>query len=76
MRIVSLASGSKGNAYVVEQDGEALLVDCGLAGRTLAARLKSAFPESPRFAGVLLTHSHSDHYPDSDPDSGPEASEA
>ena len=62
MRIVSLASGSKGNAYVVEQGGEALLVDCGLAGRTLAARLKSAFPESPRFAGVLLTHSHSDHY--------------
>ena len=62
MRIVSLASGSKGNAYVVEQDGEALLVDCGLAGRTLAARLRSVFPELPRFAGVLLTHSHSDHY--------------
>ena len=27
MRIASLASGSRGNAYLVEQDGEALLID-------------------------------------------------
>lgn len=62
MRVVSLASGSKGNAYVVEQGGEALLVDCGLALRTLRERLSAAFPEPPLLAGVLLTHSHSDHY--------------
>ena len=57
MRIVSLASGSHGNAYVVEHDGASLLIDCGINFKTLAARLGA----SPHFDGVLVTHSHSDH---------------
>lgn len=60
MRIVSLASGSKGNAYVVEFGGDKLLVDCGLNYKTLCARLESA-ELSRDFLGVLLTHSHVDH---------------
>ena len=35
MRIVSLASGSGGNATVVEHDGSAILVDCGVFGIAL-----------------------------------------
>ena len=40
MRIVSLSSGSKGNACVVEQDGVAILIDCGIGARTLKRRLE------------------------------------
>ena len=65
MRIASIASGSKGNAYLVVQDGEALLIDCGIYFKTLKARvarlLESAGLDKPHLCGVLLTHSHSDH---------------
>ena len=56
MRIRSLGSGSKGNAYLVEQGDAALLVDCGVGIR----RLKAAFDVS-RLCGVLITHNHVDH---------------
>ena len=65
MRVASLASGSKGNAYLVVQDGEALLIDCGICFSTLKARVAALMQgggmEKPRLCGVLLTHSHSDH---------------
>ena len=35
MRVVSLASGSKGNAYLVEHCVEALLIDCGVCYKKL-----------------------------------------
>ena len=58
MRIISLASGSKGNATAVEHDGAALLIDCGLNCKTLTAR----WARDPSvFSAILLTHSHSDH---------------
>ncbi len=52
MRIISLASGSKGNAYLVEEDGEAILVDCGVCYKKL---------KNIEFSAVLITHSHGDH---------------
>ena len=64
MRVASIASGSKGNAYIVEQGGEALLIDCGICFKVLKARIEGLFAERggmPRICGVLLTHSHSDH---------------
>ena len=66
MRIASLASGSKGNAYLVEQDGEALLIDCGICLKSLRSRIDALFGGDraggrPHLCGVLLTHSHSDH---------------
>ena len=64
MRVVSLGSGSTGNAYAVEHAGAALLIDCGLSLRTLRARAADgaaagALPPCP--LAVLLTHSHGDH---------------
>lgn len=56
MRIRSLASSSKGNAYVVEQGDASLLVDCGVGIR----RLKACCDFS-RLCGVLITHNHVDH---------------
>jgi phosphoribosyl 1,2-cyclic phosphodiesterase len=65
MRVASVASGSKGNSYLVVQDGEALLIDCGVCLSTLRARVAALIGASgmdrPRLCGVLLTHSHSDH---------------
>ena len=61
MRVVSLASGSKGNAYVVEQDGVALMVDCGLSCRELGKRLGTAGLEPDAVSAVVFTHSHDDH---------------
>ena len=62
MRVASLASGSKGNAYLVEQGGESILVDCGLSFKVLKSRLEALFgSDMPRIHGVLLTHSHKDH---------------
>ena len=52
MRVVSLASGSKGNAYLVEHCGEALLIDCGVCYKKL---------KGVEFSAVIVTHSHSDH---------------
>ena len=61
MRIASLASGSKGNAYVVERDGAALLVDCGLSCRELRNRLAAVGLGPEAIAAVVFTHSHDDH---------------
>lgn len=61
MRVVTLASGSSGNATLVEAGNTALLVDAGVSARILAARLKQAGRSPGDLAGIVLTHEHSDH---------------
>lgn len=61
LNVVALASGSKGNAYVLEEDSEALVIDCGIGPRVFARRLGRFYPGGLRIHGVLLTHNHSDH---------------
>lgn len=56
MNVIPVSSSSKGNAYIVEQDGQALLIDCGVCCRTL----RNAYDLS-RVSAVLITHSHTDH---------------
>lgn len=56
MVVRALASSSKGNAYLVEQDGAAVLVDCGVSCRCLRAAC-----DLTRLCGVLVTHNHTDH---------------
>ena len=52
MKVIPLASSSSGNAYVVEAEGSAVLVDCGICYKQLKDIAVDA---------VLITHSHSDH---------------
>lgn len=59
-----LASGSSGNASLVEADGFGLLLDIGLGPRQLAARLAAAGASWKDVHAVLLTHTHSDHWRD------------
>ncbi|NTV64316.1 MAG: MBL fold metallo-hydrolase [Oscillochloris sp.] len=59
--VTSLASGSSGNALLVERAGQALLIDCGVALRTIdqLLRYRGVAPDSIR--ALLLTHEHGDH---------------
>src|SRR5271165_3899731 len=61
MRVVSLASGSSGNATLVEAGTTSVLIDAGLNDRILVARLRQAGSDPERLQGIVLTHEHGDH---------------
>lgn len=61
MRIVSLASGSGGNAYCVQSGSHTLLVDCGVSYRIFKARCKEADVDPGSVSAVVFTHDHIDH---------------
>jgi phosphoribosyl 1,2-cyclic phosphodiesterase len=64
MRVVSLGSGSSGNALLVEAGPNGrtkVLVDAGFTGRILRERLRSAGVTLSQIEGVLITHEHADH---------------
>lgn len=65
MRFTVLASGSGGNASLVESDAFGVLIDAGLGPRQLSARLAKAGLTWSAVQAVLLTHTHSDHWKDS-----------
>lgn len=56
-----LASGSKGNAVVVEGPEGSVLVDCGISRRALLQRAAELGVDMGRVRAVVLTHDHSDH---------------
>ena len=56
-----LASGSKGNAAVVEGPEGSVLVDCGLSRRELHRRANLIGCDLGRVCAVLVTHEHGDH---------------
>ena len=61
MKVVSLASGSAGNAYCVESGGCVLLIDCGLSCRELLKRSRAAGIDLASVVAAVFTHSHDDH---------------
>src|SRR4051794_16679391 len=64
LRFTVLASGSGGNAALVEAGDFGLLLDAGLGPRQLAARLADAGTSWHGVHAALLTHTHSDHWND------------
>jgi phosphoribosyl 1,2-cyclic phosphodiesterase len=64
LRFTVLASGSAGNACLVEADGFGVLLDAGLGPRQLSARLAAVGRSWSDVQAVLLTHTHSDHWRD------------
>jgi phosphoribosyl 1,2-cyclic phosphodiesterase len=63
-RFTVLASGSSGNATLLELDGFGLLIDCGLHPKFLTSRLQSVGVKWERISAVVLTHTHTDHWKD------------
>lgn len=63
IRLHVLASGSKGNAAIVENvvTGEGILIDCGICKRDFLSRCDEAGFDLRRLRGVLITHEHTDH---------------
>src|SRR5690349_14547475 len=61
VEVLSLASGSSGNAMLVRAGNQYLLVDAGLSARTLSGLLHRRGVSPDSLAGILLTHEHDDH---------------
>ncbi len=61
MKITPLASGSSGNAFLIEGNGSALLVDAGLSGKQMQERLGKAGFDPAALDGIIVSHGHSDH---------------
>ena len=61
MRILSLGSGSKGNATLVESENACLLIDCGFSVVELTRRMALQGRHPEQLSAILVTHEHSDH---------------
>jgi phosphoribosyl 1,2-cyclic phosphodiesterase len=64
LRFTVLASGSAGNASLIETDGFGLLLDAGIGPRVLAGRLSAAGLNPQSIHACILTHTHTDHWHD------------
>ncbi|HJZ45803.1 MAG TPA: MBL fold metallo-hydrolase [Roseiflexaceae bacterium] len=61
LRVTSFASGSSGNALLIQADNAALLLDCGLPQRVIERHLGRAGLRPADLSAILLTHEHGDH---------------
>src|SRR5215472_17573974 len=61
VRVHALASGSSGNAMLVQAQGTNILIDAGLPLRTLAPLLSRRGVSGSQLDAILLTHEHTDH---------------
>ena len=60
-RLHVLASGSKGNAAIVEAGDQMVLVDCGITKKAFLERCSTCGFDPTRISDVIITHEHSDH---------------
>lgn len=65
LRFTVLASGSSGNVSLVETNSCGILVDIGLGPRQIQSRFASLGKNWKMISGVVLTHTHGDHWKDS-----------
>lgn len=63
MRVCSLASGSSGNCFYVEDKSSknAVLIDAGISAKKISERLSSINRDAKNIKGIFITHEHSDH---------------
>jgi phosphoribosyl 1,2-cyclic phosphodiesterase len=61
VRVISLGSGSSGNALLVQSGETVVLVDAGFSARLLSGRLRSLGVSPTALSAILLTHEHGDH---------------
>lgn len=58
MQLTILGSSSKGNCYLLENETEALMIECGVNFTNIKKALNFSFK---KVVGCLLTHEHGDH---------------
>lgn len=61
-RFTPLASGSSGNACLIQSGNAGLLIDFGIGPRTLARRLTQRGLTWENIHAVVLSHTHTDHW--------------
>lgn len=61
LEICSFASSSSGNSYYIKSGDVSLLVDSGLAAKTIDERLAAVGGAYERLTAILVTHEHTDH---------------
>ena len=61
LKLVSLASGSKGNATLILSNSTAILVDAGVSYSRISSELSDFGLKPSDLDGVVITHEHSDH---------------
>ena len=59
--LISLSSGSQGNAVLIKNNDEAILIDCGLSCKKLREKLAEAEVDESMLSAIFVTHEHSDH---------------
>lgn len=57
MEFKVIKTGSAGNAYLLTEKKESILIDCGATPQSILSHI----PSDCSLVGVLLTHSHGDH---------------
>lgn len=58
MKLKIIGTGSKGNAYLLENEQEALLIECGV---NISEIKKAVDFNISKIAGCIVTHEHGDH---------------
>ncbi len=61
VRFISLASGSSGNCYYIGTKDYGILIDAGIAVRTIKKGLKDVGIGMETIRAVFITHDHADH---------------
>ncbi|MCF7927253.1 MAG: MBL fold metallo-hydrolase [Candidatus Izimaplasma sp.] len=61
MKVIVLASGSKGNATYIETSDSNILIDCGISRRQLITRMAKNNLNFNSIDKILVTHEHNDH---------------
>lgn len=61
LRFLSIGSGSSGNCYYFGDDHQGILIDAGIAARTIRKALRAIGTDFDRILGVFVSHDHVDH---------------
>ena len=61
MEFALLASGSKGNSFVIVDEDSKVMIDCGTTKKHLLASLEKTGVRKEELDAVVITHDHSDH---------------
>lgn len=61
MKAVSLASGSKGNCYLITTDKTKILIDDGICEKELCEKLNMLKTNPNDIDAIFITHEHDDH---------------
>jgi phosphoribosyl 1,2-cyclic phosphodiesterase len=61
LKIASIASGSNGNCYYLEDDNDAVLVDAGISAKQIVQRMANIGLSMSKVRGVFISHEHTDH---------------